>query len=448
MTEMCTATDVATRPFFRQSWQVSTPAREPVGHEGVQMQSVRSQDSASNGKGAAAAEIRLSPAPPAGRLSERELLSRLGLDGRASSDDILSTHDDVLAFLATAPNSLRTWARVQAADADEAFVLLTDPTALAVSPALEGSSARSDSQPGGAATPPARRATLTASDPAPPEDVVPADVGAESREDIFDNLLAEVTPSTHRETLPEPRQRPPVAARAAAPSAGAERVASPRRSMLRRLALPTGIVAGALAILFAGYQLGGGPAAEVPGPSPTSGAAAPQLDEARIVALMQRIQADPSDQDALMALADAYYQVGDFGASATWLEKVVALDETNLRARLALGAARFNLGDLDAARLQWEAVLERDPANVEAHYDMGFLFLNLEPPDLAGVQRAWGEVVRLAPDSDIAATVKAHLDAIASPDPSARPVATAPSSTAPSTAPSASSPAPSGAPQP
>ena len=398
----------------------------------------------------------MSSSSPAGPLSERELRSRLGLDGRASSEDILSTHEDVLAFLATAPTSLRTWARVQAAAADEALVLLTDPTARAVSPALEGSSTRSESQPGGTATPPARRAIPNTSDPGPTRGGADGDVGTDvapdvspaSREDIFDILLAEVTPSTHRETLPELRHPHAASRPAAAGSAPAAPSTSRHRSVLRRLALPTGLIAGALAILFAGYQLGGGPAAEVSAPSPSSGAAAPQLDEAQILALMERIQADPADQDALMALADAYYQVGDFGVSATWLEKVVALDETNLRARLALGAARFNLGDLDAARLQWEAVLQRDPANVEAHYDMGFLFLNLEPPDLVGVRRSWSEVVRLAPDSDIAATVKAHLDSIASPDPSGDPAATAAPSSAPSTAPPESSPAPSGPPQP
>jgi hypothetical protein len=66
---------------------------------------------------------------------------------------------------------------------------------------------------------------------------------------------------------------------------------------------------------------------------------------------------------------------------------------------------------------------------------------------MAGVQREWSRVVELAPDSDIAKTVKAHLDALAS---------FAPGSPAPSGAPAASgapaspaaSPAQSGSPQP
>jgi len=47
-------------------------------------------------------------------------------------------------------------------------------------------------------------------------------------------------------------------------------------------------------------------------------------------------------------------------------------------------------------------------------------FHGIHPADMDGVRREWGEVVRLAPDSDVAKTVKAHLDALSSAAPSAR----------------------------
>jgi hypothetical protein len=49
---------------------------------------------------------------------------------------------------------------------------------------------------------------------------------------------------------------------------------------------------------------------------------------------------------------------------------------------------------------------------------------------MAGVQREWSRVVALAPDSDIAKTVKAHLDALASAAPASPGASTAPSASA------------------
>ena len=131
----------------------------------------------------------------------------------------------------------------------------------------------------------------------------------------------------------------------------------------------------------------------------------------------------------------------------TWLDKLIALEPNNTRARLALGAAQFNVGDVASAETNWTEVLKVDANNVEAHYDLGFLYLNETPPDLEGVQREWGEVVRLAPGTDIANVVQQHLDALATSSlaPSAAPTGapTSGASDGPSAAPTA---APSAAP--
>ena len=85
-----------------------------------------------------------------------------------------------------------------------------------------------------------------------------------------------------------------------------------------------------------------------------------------------------------------------------------------MRGFLALGATDFNSGDLDAAEVAWRKALDIDENSVEAHYDLGFLYFNRQPPDMAKVQEHWNRVVELDPNSEIAQTVKAHLDAIAS----------------------------------
>ncbi len=363
---------------------------------------------------------------------ERELLGRLGLDERATTEDVARTRDELQSFLATAPRAIRGWARSQATAADEAFALLSDPTAWRGPGALPAPRARSAAQPDGPATPPVRRA-IPAADPA--ATLSPASEGDEDTE--FDAMLAEVTPSMHRDRF---APRGAVPARAA--TAVAFGVATDRRRFPRTLALAAGLVVVAAAVVIGVYNFGAPAAASGPVSTPAASAG---LDQARVAELMGIIQKDPKDTAALLELGDLFFQAGDYGAAVTWLGELVVLEPNNVRARLALGAAQFNLLDVAAAETNWTEVLKVDPDNVEAHYDLGFLYLNEVPPDLEGVQREWAEVVRLAPGTEIATVVQQHLDALATSSlaPSAGPTAvpTSGASTAPSTAPSS---APSG----
>jgi cytochrome c-type biogenesis protein CcmH/NrfG len=366
---------------------------------------------------------------------QQALLARLGLDDRATPEDVEITHDELVAFLTTAPRSLRAWARTQAEAADEAFALLTDPDAPGIPRALSGSTGRPTVQPDGPATPPARRAPS----PAPAavaaaaliEDEAIDDETAEDDDVTFEELLAEVTPGTHRESLApkaskqaKPSKGKAVAA-ASLPAAALAADQPTGGSRVKRLGM-FGAVAVAAVVVAAGvYQLGAASAS--PGATQPAASEQPQasagIDQARVSDLMAKVQADPTDSESMMQLGDIFYVAGDFGAAATWFGKAYDVDPTDSEAQLALGAALFNGGDMDGAETAWIAVVEREPDNLEAHYDLGFLYLNREPPDMAGVQREWGKVIELAPDSDVAQTVKSHLDALASPEPSAAPSA-------------------------
>jgi cytochrome c-type biogenesis protein CcmH/NrfG len=385
----------------------------------------------------------LIPGPTDAR--ERDLLERLGLDERATPEDVVRTRDELQAFLAAAPKSIRGWARRQASAADEAYVLLSDPTAWRDNGALPASRARSVSQPGGPATPPVRRATPAA---VPAAAAITAFEGDEDAE--FEAMLAEVTPSMHRDRIaggPRASKSPKAASAAVAPArrkvSMTAQPAAPRR-FPRVLAALAGLAVLAVGVV-AIYQFGATPA--VTGgqstPAPSAG-----LNQDKVAALMARIQADPNDTAALLELGDAFFQAQDFATAASWLDKLVTLEPNNVRGRLALGAAQFNLGKSAEAEAQWLAVLEVDKDNVEAHYDLGFLYLNEVPPDYEGVEREWLEVVRLAPDTEIAGVVQQHLDALAAqsatPSAGASPgTSPAPSADAPPAASAAPTPAPS-----
>ena len=402
---------------------------------------------------------------------ERELLARLGLDPSATPEDVSTAHETVSAYLAAAPRSLRAWARVQASGADQAYALLTDPAALSRAVALVGAGARPAVLPGEPATPPARRETLAPTPVAAPSAAMGHAAGAPAgtaaaaataavlvdetgrrivSDDEIDALLAEVDPTAHREIVGT------AAERAASTAASTGATSRPGRLLgiigsaaFRNLAIVGATVAAIGIVAVMGFNAGGTSASVIGAngsPAPSAAASVPVLDQAAVAALMVKIQANAKDADSLMALGDEYYKTGDYKTAGDWYAKVTAIEPTNVRGFLALGATAFNLGDATTAETAWKQVLTLDEKNVEAHYDLGFLYLNRQPADMAGVQREWSRVVALAPDSDIATTVKAHLDALASAAPASpgangspdgSPAASAGSS-APSSAPASS----------
>ncbi len=296
---------------------------------------------------------------------ERELLGRLGLPFDASPQDIDRTHDDLVAFLETAPHDLRGWASRQVAAADEAYALLSDPSA-----AL------------------------------PRGDVELAVDEPETADEPADGPLAP------RGTTRSDRRAMQAALRAAAEPDRRTRVFG--LGPVRRVILAAAVIVAAVTV---GYAVYASDAPAVPGltgtPAPEDSAAA--IDTAQVAALMQKIQADPKDVASLQSLGDIYFQAGEYAVAADWERKVVAIEPKNTTALLGLGAAEYNQGNSTDAEKQWRAVLAIDPKNVEAHYDLGFMYFSADPPDIAKTTAEWNAVIEIAPDSDIAQTVATHL---------------------------------------
>ena len=334
--------------------------------------------------------------------SEASLLARLGLPANSDPQTVERAHAALIDYLAEAPDDLRPWARREIDLADEAFALLSDPT-------------------------------IDRSAVAAAEHVVPAPRpgGARSR-------LERAVPEVGDDEIDEPvRPKSRNARRARRAPADVAVVSAPtsRRSWARRLRRPVAVatgVAAVLAVVVAVYNLGGGSGIPGVGSNPVAGAAAsPAIDTARVAQLMQKIAADPRDVASLQSLADIYYLANDFESSAGFLEKIVAIDATDVNARLALGASYFNLGKPDQAETQWRAVVAQEPNNLEAHYDLGFMYLSRTPADVTSARTEWQKVIAIAPDSDVARTIEQHLanlDTAPSPRPSAgssRPAASA-----------------------
>jgi len=345
---------------------------------------------------------------------ERELLARLGLTSDASAQEIETAHEDLLRFLETAPGDLRAWSHREIARVDEAYALLSDPTA-----DLSAVAATS------LAASPAADATV--------RPAVPASIPYSPDDEYLDELTtAPDRPGRGAEAQPNVLSASP----------GATGAASPRRNRtLVRAVIAAAAVVGVAVIAIVGYNAG---APSVPGftgtPAPEASAGAVQIDQARVAELMQKITADPKDVTSLQELGDIYFAAADYSTAGGWMEKILAVEPKNLTARLALGAAAFNLGNSADAEKQWRQVLQLEPENLEAHYDLGFMYLMQDPPDMANVRAEWNKVIEISPDSDVAKTVQQHLASFESAAPAGSPVASPAASPAvsPADSPSAS----------
>lgn len=296
-----------------------------------------------------------------------DLLSSLGLSAQATPDEIEAAHAALTEYLAQAPTGLQTWADHRRVEIDSAYERLTaDP---ATTPVLGDD------------------------------------------DELDESAYAHGAPS--REV--------PAGAAPAATAAKASRPAAPakRRSPWMVMAAVV-LVAG---VVYGVWRMGMPADAENPtaAGSPTATAQAmptnQPVDPAERDQLIEKVEANPRDVASLRRLGEMHFLAGDYESAASWQQKIVDVDPKDVNARLALGVAKFNTGDIATAETQWNEVLEIDPKNAEAHYDLGFLHMSKNPPDIDKVEQEWAKVVELAPGSDLAKSVEAHLGGLRNPAP-------------------------------
>lgn len=367
--------------------------------------------------------------------AENELLSQLGLPPSSGPEDVDHLHQAVSDYLAAAPASIRGWAHAQSAALDAAYLQLTDPVGFG-GPALRSPTRPPRVEPGGPATPPARRDPLAAAPIDETGKVAEAEETTHFDTDDVEALYASVTPSAHPDMLAKGRQVQPTAEVRVAtlgrmdPAGTRKNVRKNRyRVVTAPVATPPASVgrwkwvailaSGALAlVLVFGFAVPfvfnmGSATTNGGGGTPQPSASATTVDMQQVAQLMTKLQANPKDTATLQALGDAYYKGGDYTQAGQFYDQVLAIDPKSITALLARGACYFNANDLASAEKSWKLVVSIDPKNQEAHYDLGFLYLNQPSPNWDGVQREWKTVIAIDSTTQLAQTVQQHLDSLA-----------------------------------
>lgn len=148
---------------------------------------------------------------------------------------------------------------------------------------------------------------------------------------------------------------------------------------------------------------------------PTTATEFPPLDEARAAELKQQAEADPANAEPLRELGKLHFDSGLYQDAVDFFERALQLQPDDVEVLLSLGVAQYSLNNFDAAEQRWLRATEIAPTLPEPWYNLGFLYLAQTPPDYAGVEKAWGKVIEIAPDSDLAQTAAAHLERLRSP---------------------------------
>jgi tetratricopeptide (TPR) repeat protein len=299
------------------------------------------------------------------------LLGRLGLRADATDQDVEAAHDVLVEFLELAPHDVKSWAASQAAEADEAFALLSGPETdlVAEAPVAVMAQAGLDD-------------TSPASAPAPV---------------ISSGVSAPAAPPT-----------PP--AKSWAPALTAAKAQ-------KKNLIGAGVAVAIVAVVAGVFFMGKG--SSVPGitgtptstatTAPSGGPTAVPADPAKVAALMQKITTNPKDTASYQALGDIYFAALDYKNASVFEQRVLGVDPKNQVALLAGGAAQFNLGNAAAAKKLWVDAATLYPKSAEVHYDLGFLYMSQTPPDSANMTAEWKQVVAIDPTSALAKTVTSHL---------------------------------------
>lgn len=150
----------------------------------------------------------------------------------------------------------------------------------------------------------------------------------------------------------------------------------------------------------------GQPAAQLPENPP-----APVLDVQRASALERQANDEPNNAAIRVDLGNLYFDAERFDIASSWYEAALKLDPKNVNASTDLGVSYYSANQADRALAQFEYSLKIDPQHAKTLYNQGIVRA-FGKQDLAGAQKAWEQLIAVAPNTPEAARAKEALTAL------------------------------------
>ena len=120
---------------------------------------------------------------------------------------------------------------------------------------------------------------------------------------------------------------------------------------------------------------------------------------------------DPHNRAATIALANAYYDSGDWKAAAENYERALRLDPHDPDILTDLGTSYRNLGQADRAIAAYLKALRYDPNHVNTLYNLGIVYA-YDKKDYNHAIRHWEMLLKIEPNFHHAATVRESVESL------------------------------------
>ncbi len=137
------------------------------------------------------------------------------------------------------------------------------------------------------------------------------------------------------------------------------------------------------------------------------------LDPEEVSTLQNMIQQNPADNQSRVRLGNLYLESGRDDQAVPLFREVLERDPADNHARIHLAQTLSNVSRPDEALTEYQTVLENEPGNPQALLGLGRVKLYAQQ-DIDGGLEAWDELVRVAPNSPEAESVRDEIEALKS----------------------------------
>ena len=115
--------------------------------------------------------------------------------------------------------------------------------------------------------------------------------------------------------------------------------------------------------------------------------------------LLAKLQSDPNNADLLNQIGNLYRVTHQFETAASYYNRSLQANPTNVGARTDLASCMYYQGDVDGAIAQLEKALTYDPKHAGTLLNLGLIRWNGKS-DSAGAIAAWRKLLEYYPDYD------------------------------------------------
>jgi cytochrome c-type biogenesis protein CcmH/NrfG len=116
-----------------------------------------------------------------------------------------------------------------------------------------------------------------------------------------------------------------------------------------------------------------------------------------VAPLLDAVNRNPADYDALVKLGDLYYDGQQFPNAIQYYERAVAIHPENPDVRTDLGTAYWYTGNADKALAEMETSLKYKPGHPQTLFNLGWVKWQGKA-DAKGAVAAWQKLLKTNPD--------------------------------------------------